>query len=956
MESRPQRSFVRALLPWMVAAVMLLLYLVTLDRVVTTQSVFPLARAAGFEWQASYVQPVSWLVTLPVRWLPAGIQLSALNFIAALCAALSLALLARSVALLPHDRTELQRDKLRGEDSFLDIRLAWVPVVFAVLVCGLQLSFWEQAIINTGEALDLLLFAYCVRCLLEYRVDERSTWLNKMAVVYGVAVTNNFAMIAFFPAALVALLWIKGLRFFRFDFLARMFLLGVAGLSLYLLLPLIQMNSEIQPTTFWQALKTNLLFQKQYLMGFPRWRAGWVGLYALLPLLLAGIRWRSGFGDTSAVGSSFTNIFAQILHAGLLVFCLYIAFDPPAGPREFGLGMVFLPCYFLAALSIGYYTGFLLLVFSNADGMSRRRSAVPPIVNQAVTAVVCAGALFVVGKLAMQNFPKIRAATSPALHDYATALVASLPDKPSIVLSDDQVRLFAVAAVLAREGNDKHVLLKTASLSEPGYHIFLRQRYGDRWPKLEVEQGYVGINPQQMVRAFTELSAKHELIYLHPSFGAYFETFHLEPRQHVYALKAYAPNVTEAPLPTAALVAQQSTAWNALAQRPWKSLKATLATLPSEPQERAEHGAAFVGAYYSRALNWWGVELQRANRFDEAAKFFDEALALNPDNAAAMINQEANTLWRKEKKRLPSFSKKAEEKLQYYRGIDNLINACGPLDLPEFCMEFAQTFVRGGLYRQAAQMVERALAYAPDDLIYGAARANVELIAGQPDKALANLSRVSARAGTAVPQVQIEIERIRAFAQMEKNNFSVAEQGLEAIVKKFPGEDASHNALSQLYVMRSSKLRAANDPAAGVPLTNAIRVIERQMKAQPQNPSARFNHGNLLMSVGDYAGAAADFTELLRLQKDNTAALLNRAICYLLSKKLEEAKRDYRELVSRYTTTDFRVYYGLGEIAYQQQDWTAAKEYFADYLRYAPANSGEAAAVRKKLDEAKKKS
>src|SRR5204862_5517690 len=118
--------------------------LATLDKVVTVQSVAPLARLSGADWHPTYTAPLNWLVTLPVRALPAGAQLLGLNFIAALCAALGLALLARCVAILPHDRTQLQRDKLAEDDSFLSIRLAWVPVLFAVLVCGLQRSFWEH--------------------------------------------------------------------------------------------------------------------------------------------------------------------------------------------------------------------------------------------------------------------------------------------------------------------------------------------------------------------------------------------------------------------------------------------------------------------------------------------------------------------------------------------------------------------------------------------------------------------------------------------------------------------------------------------------------------------------------------------------------------------------------------------------------------------------------------------
>ena len=121
--------------------------------------------------------------------------------------------------------------------------------MLAALVCGLQLTFWENATAarrqasagsGSNEMFDLLLFAYVVRCLLEFRVDERESWLTRAAFVYGAAMTNNWAMIGFFPLFLAALVWFKGLSFFNLRFLGRVALCGLAGLSLYLLLPLAQ--------------------------------------------------------------------------------------------------------------------------------------------------------------------------------------------------------------------------------------------------------------------------------------------------------------------------------------------------------------------------------------------------------------------------------------------------------------------------------------------------------------------------------------------------------------------------------------------------------------------------------------------------------------------------------------------------------------------------------------------
>ena len=93
------------------------------------------------------------------------------------------------------------------------------------------MTFWEHAVVWTGEALDLLLFAYVIRCLLEFRIDRRDSWLIRIAFVYGLAMTNNFAMIAFLPALAAALIWIKGLGLLNFRLCARLALCGLAGLK-----------------------------------------------------------------------------------------------------------------------------------------------------------------------------------------------------------------------------------------------------------------------------------------------------------------------------------------------------------------------------------------------------------------------------------------------------------------------------------------------------------------------------------------------------------------------------------------------------------------------------------------------------------------------------------------------------------------------------------------------------
>jgi hypothetical protein len=187
-----QPKLTLAYLPWIVAGVALVIYLWTLNHWVTLFSLPVVAQVTGWDWWSIKINsPIHYAVTFPVSFLPPDWQPVVLNILAVLFAVLTLALLARSVALLPHDRTREQRMRERSNHALLSIRTAWLPPVFAVLVCGLQLSFWEHATAGTGEMLNLLMFAYVIRCLLEYRISENESWLSRMALVYVVTIVSD---------------------------------------------------------------------------------------------------------------------------------------------------------------------------------------------------------------------------------------------------------------------------------------------------------------------------------------------------------------------------------------------------------------------------------------------------------------------------------------------------------------------------------------------------------------------------------------------------------------------------------------------------------------------------------------------------------------------------------------------------------------------------------------------
>ena len=108
-QTDPRKNFVLRVLPWLLAALALVVYLLTLNYGVSLFNVTTVAELSGWTWQPEAYQPVSFVVTYPFRWLPVMQIPLALNLFSAVCATVTLGLLARSVALLPHDRTEAQR-------------------------------------------------------------------------------------------------------------------------------------------------------------------------------------------------------------------------------------------------------------------------------------------------------------------------------------------------------------------------------------------------------------------------------------------------------------------------------------------------------------------------------------------------------------------------------------------------------------------------------------------------------------------------------------------------------------------------------------------------------------------------------------------------------------------------------------------------------------------------------
>ncbi len=962
-EVGPQKKFVPVFLPWLVAAGALVIYLVTLNHWVSFGSLQQVAKISGWTWQPELSGPLFWLVTYPFRWLPTRLIPLALNLLAAVCAALSLALLARSVVLLPHDRLREQREKERSPFSMLSIPAAWVPPVLAVLVCGLQLSFWENATVASADMFDLLIFAYAIRCVLEYRISDRESWLLRAALAFGLGMTNNWVMIGFFPAFLLALVWIKGLSFFDLRFLARMVMFGSAGLSLYFVLPLVASLSDTASVHFWLALKQYLANQKQVLQSFfgfcnqNRQDGLLLALLSLVPIFSIGIRWPSYFGDISKLGIALATFIFHLIHGLFLVILLWVALNPTFTPYSRGYGS-FLTYYYLGALVIGYCSGYFLLVFSGRSDRSRR---VPQkqrlgLVNRVVTGAVWLLVLLAPVALICQNLPQIRAANGPMLKRYAGLLSQTIPAQHAVLLSDDPRRSLLLQAYNAETGENKDFLiLDTGSLVWAGYHRFLKKTHPQIWESNPPKEIGRQAEPMLLVQLISRLAQANSLYYLHPSFGYYFEFFHLEPHGLVYKLNPYPTNTLVAPLPGKELMAENEAFWAKADQQALPSLLAVVAQpapgkdpgLWRSLAQRAHlkmdfsHDTTLLATLYSRALDHWGVEMQKCGQLTNAAAHFERALELNPVNLVARVNLECNKNLREGRKSTVHVSKSIEDEFGKYRNWDQIMGENGPFDEPNFCYEQGRAFVSNNLYRQGATQFDRVKTLAPENVVARLWLAQLYILSQMPGDALKLIEQIRAEPNllAAVLTNRSELFSVETSAHLAQGDLRGAEATVQTTFRQYPGDPDLLATATRVYMRFGC-------------YSNALTTIEQELTIAPANLNALVNKGYSCIQIGAFEQAIPPLTAALALESTNHSALLNRAIASLRANKLEAAQRDYEALQKVYPTA-FQIYYGLAEVAWQRKDTNAAIRNYQRYLANAQTNTTEAKFVSDRLKELK---
>jgi tetratricopeptide (TPR) repeat protein len=341
---------------------------------------------------------------------------------------------------------------------------------------------------------------------------------------------------------------------------------------------------------------------------------------------------------------------------------------------------------------------------------------------------------------------------------------------------------------------------------------------------------------------------------------------------------------------------------------------------------------------YSRSLNQFGVELQRAGDFAKANDYFELALLLNDANASAYVNRDFNRLFRAGQRESERASEGATNRLAILgSAMDAQFSANGPIDEPSVCYLMAQVFEGSRNFRQAAQQIERVLYFSPTNV--SARLALVSLLARIPipDKALELAATLRTEAGAGLTENQmVALIESEAWAYAYKNDLAATEKLLREAQSKYPKQITPWATQLEIY-HRLGRFKEATE------------LLNQQLQLQPTNVAALVNFGYLLIQSQQFSNAIPFLDRALALNPKMEQALFNRAIANLRSGRIDAALSDYHTLERSRTGSTYEIYFGLGECYQKKKNLKRAREYYEKYLVAAPPGLPERRIVEDRL-------
>ena len=936
--------------PGQVVLAALVIYALTFSHGVTLASLALTSKVAGWDWQPTSNQPLLWLLTLPLRLLPVGWVAPGLNLFSALCGALTLGLLARTLELADWD-LPLGR---------LGTRLSKLPIIFAGVVCGLEFNFWREATAATGEMLQVLLFAAALLGLMKFRATRELRWLQIATFIWGVGMAENWMMMLTLPLFVVALFWLGRAQLLDKKILLRLALMGLAGFSICIVLPLWNGLAPHSPWSFGEAWLNAFRNYKNLLANIfgVFWRGNRLTslaiiVFFLVPILPAIIRLRDvGTLDKPAVDQFQVWIYRS-LRLALLLVCLWLAFDPIVGPRQIvlkqmGFSLPLLSLDYLLGLGVGILAGnFLLALFAKPKEIYRRPNILEIAFERAVVPGFSALLVVVAFGLLLRNAPVITLANRQPLAQFGEFARHGLPTTGGIILGDDPQQLLVFQAAAAARGESRSWLaLNTRLLPSPFYRQQLAAKRPGDWL---IHRNEDWLNPAGMLKLVGGLAQSNSIYFLNRNFGYFAETFYQQPAGLAFELKTYAAKTINPPPLSAEAIAQNEKLWDGVTPQ-LDALQRTSSAKMSglNPALRAIYDrlhfqpvppiqSRVLGEWYALALNDWGVELQRAGRLTAAKKRFEQALALNENNVAAAINLQSNTNLALASKLNLATVDTLGARLGSYQSMARFMFTNGPVDEPAFCYLLGNSCYQVGLSRLSIQQFERAHALAPEVQAPQIALIKLYTRYGYNElaQALINHLRSETSLTSGKNDLDQELSLLEANTWLSQTNAANARSVLQSMLKKYPDDAHIAEVVLRTYVSFGD-------------YTNALELVKHQLALTPDDLTGLFNQSSLYMNLGQYSNALAGLDRALTIS--NLPPLrLARALARVEAGQYDAAEADYQEL-GKTATNNLPIYSGLAEIAARRHDTNRAIEYLERCLNELPVGNPQRELVVARLN------
>ena len=930
--------------PWQVALGALLLYGLTVSHGVTIESLPLTAKITGWDWMPMVGQPLLWLLTLPFRLLPAAWVPLSLNLFSAVCGAVTLGLLARSLELLPWIRP-------LATLNHWGVRL---PLLLAVAACGLEFNFWQAATAATGEMLDVLLLAIALWCGLEYGVEKKTRWLRAAALVWGLGMAENWVMLLTLPVFVGTLIWLLKRRFFRLKIILQLAGLGLAGFSVYALQPLANGLLPGSPWDFGTAWLHSLRGTKFLLLAaygqfwvMHRMITLAVVLFYLLPVAACLVHLRDEKTKNKSWLERRQIWLLRGFRAGLLLTCVWLVFDPVIGPREiitqqFDFSLPLLSFDYLNGLAIGFLAGNFLLV--RLKGPRRRVRGFRLLLAQrwrlVSVSLTCALLVALVLGLMLRNAPVILLANRQPLTQFGA--LASLPSGGAIIVSDSPEKLAVFQAAQAGQKNHGRWLpVDTRSLPAPAYRERLERLSPGNWL---TPTNRHDLTSGEMLSLLDRLAQSNRVFYLHPGFDYYFERFYQQPAGALYELKRL-DSINPPPL-DATTLRQIEKFWDDLIPKiePTPTAGALFESAPALAvgyifglMPAASRQNQLLGEWYSMALNAWGVELQR-NHFLSAAQLrFNQSLVLNSNNWAARINLVCNTNLQTGSKMTLASAGDLLNQSGSLQNFSQVMSRLGPVDDPGYCYLLGKAYQSAGLPRLALQQFDRAHALAPDLLVPEFALAEVYVRCGMNDQALTAINHLRSAIKTMPDSAKLDVEfaLLEANVWLSQTNLVRAVSVLQTVVQQHPDDAQILNRISQAYFFFGD-------------LTNAEQVVNRLLDREPDNIPALMIQSGILLQARQADRAISVLDHILSLT-NHPDAKFTRAMAYVQTRNYPAARADYLDLENS-LPNGFPAEYGLAQLAELQHDTNQAVHYLKLCLSNAPPETMQWQEIRTRLD------